>query len=85
MKTNITLLVVILIFGFVACIPLDTSSVENQKKCETPGKTFFDGCNNCGCSEDGIVTWCTYKFCPPSSILPTVVVDKVPEEKAIVA
>ncbi len=29
----------------------------------TPGETFNDGCNNCGCGEDGEVTFCTAMAC----------------------
>lgn len=46
-------------------IPLltDFSLIKGGRRCNNPGGTFYDGCNTCGCSPEGYVTFCTLRAC----------------------
>lgn len=45
-------------------------NIGGGQTCNNPGGTFYDGCNTCGCSPQGTVTFCTLRYCPSGSSLP---------------
>ncbi|GJQ73560.1 hypothetical protein Trydic_g13907 [Trypoxylus dichotomus] len=54
--------VLILILGCIASCEVNAYP-QGGSRCDTPGQSFYDGCNTCGCSEEGYVTFCTELAC----------------------
>ncbi|GJQ73561.1 hypothetical protein Trydic_g13908 [Trypoxylus dichotomus] len=56
MLTMRSVLVLILILGYIALCEVHAYP-QGASKCYTPGESFYDGCNTCGCSEEGYITF----------------------------
>ncbi|XP_001604586.1 serine protease inhibitor 3-like [Nasonia vitripennis] len=52
----------LLLLGLLIIATLYVSVAEAKKQC-VPGKSYFDGCNTCFCSEAHSVQ-CTRRLCP---------------------
>ncbi|KAK9743920.1 Pacifastin inhibitor (LCMII) [Popillia japonica] len=61
---------VLLLAGCIAVNEARSLPQGGGQTCNNPGGTFYDGCNTCGCSPQGTVTFCTLRYCPSGSSLP---------------
>ncbi|GJQ73559.1 hypothetical protein Trydic_g13906 [Trypoxylus dichotomus] len=65
MLTTKSVLVLLVVGCIISCEvnAYPQGAFQGGVRCAPPGKSFYNGCNTCGCSEEGYVTFCTLRAC----------------------
>mmetsp|Transcript_13573 Transcript_13573/g.39138 ORF Transcript_13573/g.39138 Transcript_13573/m.39138 type:complete len:147 (+) Transcript_13573:168-608(+) len=66
-KISFIAMTIVVLAGVAAADVTVVESGDDGRVCPPGCVSWFDGCNNCFCNEDGSLGGCTRKFCPPGT------------------